>query len=614
MTTSLVIAVILLLLFVSVPYGTAQDPLVVQPPSRQPRCQRITAQQCAGIGYNETTFPNLAGDDSDRAAVEAIATFDPLISVKCSDHLKFFLCSVYFPMCTEKVPDPIGPCRPLCERVRSKCITVLKEFGFPWPESLECAKFPMSNSNGQMCMDGAQPDAGESSAGDEQSDVSRSEPDDTPPENVPDGEYTEELKKFVLPGAKCSLASMVFINRTAQCVPKCSSTHGYTAVGVHRIVSPLTSLPFQSDMSATKSALIIASILSVGLTFVCLVVACVPRQTPLSRRPIDRSLFYCTACFAFSASVYFFTLFHKENIACTSYAGHQLFIVPGMQHIPCTLVATVLYYLGTAGRLWWMLICVAWRWSLKPHPRAETEQYLFRAHVIAWATPLVLITVALMAQAVNGEPLSGLCLVGAGSRSQTQFFVSLRDLAILVACIMILASGCLTAVHSERSGSEGNYSIAGMIGALFPLSAAFWLIASVQHLFNPKVQQGWNLVSALKLLADPSLGILIGIAHFVYILHCCWERSGRQSKHGYQPGVLQNTSMHSHPPQQTFTLTTSADASGNSPAIGVSVPTSGPPPPPPPSQYYSTGARSVNTSSTYPPLPPPVPTMPRRDC
>lgn len=55
----------------------------------------------------------------------------------------------------------------------------------------------LANSNGQMCMDGAQPDAGESSAGDEQSDVSRSEPDDTPPENVPDGEYTEELKKFV---------------------------------------------------------------------------------------------------------------------------------------------------------------------------------------------------------------------------------------------------------------------------------------------------------------------------------------------------------------------------------------------------------------------------------
>lgn len=115
-------------------------------------------------------------------------------------------------MCTDKVPDPIGPCRPLCERVRSKCVTVLKEFGFPWPESLDCAKFPMgkcafqvmksqsnsslANGNGQMCMDGAQQEGGLSPAVEEPSE-SQPEPDDSPQENVPDGEYTEELKKFV---------------------------------------------------------------------------------------------------------------------------------------------------------------------------------------------------------------------------------------------------------------------------------------------------------------------------------------------------------------------------------------------------------------------------------
>ena len=70
----------------------------------------------------------------------------------CSSQLKLFLCSAYVPMCTDKVAQPIGPCRDLCQSVRSRCEPVLVEFGFTWPASLDCNLFHPENNHLHMCI------------------------------------------------------------------------------------------------------------------------------------------------------------------------------------------------------------------------------------------------------------------------------------------------------------------------------------------------------------------------------------------------------------------------------------------------------------------------------
>lgn len=123
------------------------------PPFRQ--CELIRIDMCRGIGYNETSMPNLVGHELQTDVDYTLQTFAPLIEYDCSSQLKLFLCAAYVPMCTPKAPvHSIGPCRSLCESVRIRCHPVLQGFGFPWPPALDCDRFPRENNHETMCMEG----------------------------------------------------------------------------------------------------------------------------------------------------------------------------------------------------------------------------------------------------------------------------------------------------------------------------------------------------------------------------------------------------------------------------------------------------------------------------
>ncbi|XP_063825227.1 frizzled-like [Ostrinia nubilalis] len=77
--------------------------------------------------------------------------FTPLIKINCSPDLKFFLCSVYAPVCTI-LDTPILPCRHLCESAKHNCDQLMIDYGFPWPENLECSRFPVATDENVICV------------------------------------------------------------------------------------------------------------------------------------------------------------------------------------------------------------------------------------------------------------------------------------------------------------------------------------------------------------------------------------------------------------------------------------------------------------------------------
>ena len=242
------------------------------------------------------------------------------------------------------------------------------------------------------------------------------------------------------------------------------------------------------------------------------------------------------------------------------------------------------------------------------------EKFIFRAHIICWALPLFLVTMALMAQSVQPELVSGVCLVGSASHPQYQIFIALRELLIMLAATLVLFSGFLNSVHNSIRSMSSTSPSAGCIGFLYPLAAVFLLVSSFQSHYNPQLGR-WTPLAAFQLLADPALGTLIGSAYFVYILYSCYQSGtigGQIEKNGYlPPNAIQVTSNgHGLSGTTTTCITGPQMASGSlyhqvSAASG-GVPTSI-------GTYYSAGGfMAPPPTNVSPPAPPnrPIPQVP----
>ena len=98
-----------------------------------------------------TEFPNFFRHDSQDEAALEIQQFSPLVQVNCSPDLAFFLCSLYAPLCST-LDSPPPPCRSLCSRVKSGCLPILEKYGYGWPDSMACEKFPEGLGD-EVCLD-----------------------------------------------------------------------------------------------------------------------------------------------------------------------------------------------------------------------------------------------------------------------------------------------------------------------------------------------------------------------------------------------------------------------------------------------------------------------------
>lgn len=107
----------------------------------------------AGIGYNMTHFPNEMNHETQEEAGLEVHQFWPLVEIKCSPDLKFFLCSMYAPICIEDYHKPLPVCRSVCERAREGCEPIMEQYSFKWPERMNCENLPKHGDPEFLCME-----------------------------------------------------------------------------------------------------------------------------------------------------------------------------------------------------------------------------------------------------------------------------------------------------------------------------------------------------------------------------------------------------------------------------------------------------------------------------
>ncbi|XP_019698400.1 frizzled-4 isoform X1 [Harpegnathos saltator] len=425
-------------------------------------CEPIRIEMCRGLGYNVTAMPNLVGHEIQGDADFTLQTFSPLIQYGCSAQLHLFLCSVYAPMCTDKVTSPIGPCRGLCEQVRVRCFPVLQGFGFPWPAALNCSKFPPENNHHHMCMEGP------------------GEPGPVSPIQAIGASNGPWGCSWY---AKSGL--YIFLNRSGRCAAACDADILWS----------------KKDKKHTEAWMTVFTTACLASVAVAILTVLKPRKQPVLTTTAERAIIFLTICHAAVAIGYVIRLAAgRLNVACTSAISlhsqdqvalaqqqqQQYLTQDGLANPYCAVVFLLLYYFGNAAIVWWVVICAWWcimarKWTrtasnCKEDGFGPQQGFSTIAAVAAWGLPAAHTIAVLVTRDVDADELTASCFVGQQNTHSLlvlvlapQFvYLSFGTTFLLVglASLLLPRRPAVTPTTTSTSSSSSSSSAAAALTAL----------------------------------------------------------------------------------------------------------------------------------------------------
>lgn len=448
-------------------------------------CQPISIPLCRQLPYNQTILPNLLGHSSQEDAGLEVHQFYPLVQVRCSAHLRFFLCSMYAPVCTV-LEQAIPPCRSLCELARRGCEGLMNKFGFQWPKRLQCHNFPVHGA-GQICVG-----QNTSTGSDGEGDPSPSQPTPAllvtlPPPPEPAQHFDCPLQLQAPPHLQYHLLGSGDCG--APCEP--SKPGGLMFFGEEEL---------QLGRRWVGGWALLCAISSLVTVLTYLIDR---RRFHYPQRPV----IFLSICYLVVALAHLAGVLLGEQAACVHGSGGYRLVVQGAQQGPCTLLSALLYFFSMASATWWVVLALAWFLSAGMKWGAEALEAKAKwFHLLAWGGPGLQTMVVLVLGQVDGDPLSGTCYVGLRS------VAALCGLVVVPLALYLLVGTCLLlaclfslihvrTVMKHSGGSDGVEKLEklilrlGVFGLLYTLPATARLAC---YVYEQELRPSWELAWRLR--------------------------------------------------------------------------------------------------------------------
>ncbi|CAF0736109.1 unnamed protein product [Brachionus calyciflorus] len=394
-------------------------------------CQEITVPMCRNIEYNTTSFPNQFNHETQQEAAAEAHQFWALVEINCAKELKFFLCSMYTPICVPNYPQPIKACKSVCVRARLGCEKYMKKFGFEWPEHMNCDLFPEYGSSKEVCMD---PMDAEEQQKRKQLNINHNLNGQKTKLDKSSKTSLKINKKLILSSDyENDIIKSEIANRNREfnkldklCVHpfiKLTNSKEFNKIstsGVTNCAQPCQSVYFShQERQLTYYWLLFWA-------FLCLLSSFCTTCTYLidsSRfRYPEKPIIYMSICFLFITIGYMMRFIFGHELACDS--NNAIHYSNNLSSLKCTLTFILTYFFGMAGSVWWVIVSLTWflaaglKWSTE-----AISKYGTYFHLIAWLIPFVKTFLVLSMSLVDGDALSGMCYVGNLNNYNLKMFV-----------------------------------------------------------------------------------------------------------------------------------------------------------------------------------------------
>nr|AFK11219.1 frizzled-5-like protein [Callorhinchus milii] len=398
-------------------------------------CQEITVPMCKGIGYNLTYMPNRFNHDNQDEAGLEVHQFWPLVEIQCSPDLRFFLCSVYTPICLVDYKKPLPPCRSVCERAKSGCSPLMRQYGFAWPERMNCDKLPVLGDPDNLCMDY------------NRTEVTTLSPPFLKPTYPPKGPKVNTKLRPMPPYPGHQPAQPGDCHGECRCkeplVLISKENHPlYNKIKTGQV--PNCAIPcyepyFNQDERTFATFWIgLWSILCFISTFTTVSTFLIDMER--FKYP-ERPIIFLSACYLFVSIGYIVRLITGHaNVACNNDYNHIHYETTGPAL--CTVVFLLIYFFGMASSIWWVILSFTWflaagvKWGNEAI--ASYSQYF---HMAAWLIPSVKSIAVLALSSVDGDPVAGICYVGNQNLDSLRGFVLAPLVVYLFTGTMFLLAG-----------------------------------------------------------------------------------------------------------------------------------------------------------------------------
>ena len=461
------------------------------------KCQEITVPMCKNIEYNATSMPNQFNHETQYEAAMEAHQFWALVEINCSKDLRFFLCSMYTPICVPNYSQRIRACKSVCVRARNGCEKYMKKFGFEWPDHMNCDLFPEYGSSKEVCMDPIDAVEQRKKLNDNSAETARPrEPETTRVAKTKETNVAELMRKQQLLDNLSSLgsgenlddliSSFKVVKPTRKDMKASSSVNVNSYLLDQMCQSPFIKLS-PNDMDDPR-----VNVLSTGTILNCVqpchsiyfdswqrsfifywlfiwAIVCLASSVgtactyliEMSRfKYPERPIIYLSICYLFVSIGYLLRFLNGHEQSSCELDGSVKYHIGANSSafayssayswasFSCKASFVLTYFFGMASSVWWVVISMTWflaaglKWGTEAIAR-----YNNYFHMFAWLLPGLQTVAILVMSLVDGDSISGLCYVGNLDSRNLLVFVIIPSLFYLSLGISFLIAGFINLVR-----------------------------------------------------------------------------------------------------------------------------------------------------------------------